>query len=417
MSEVDPDWPAITDDSGPGQDGTIINKANVWDVIKAAINAQVYSALYPLLKPKDAIEEVADARGTLASLAARLGVSLNPDGTLKTQANLASGADVASILHGGNWLYNDDFLLWHAEAGGDGTVQTVGPTGWTLGGAGGTCRRCGPGLTDTTSLGAGFTVKVTRVATDVYLIQRLMNTTSFAANGAYFKGKKFGFGCWVKSSTPGTARIQFWDGVTSTISDFHPGDGTWQWLSGVHTVANTATQLGLELDVAAASADAYFFGPTAVPGNIAPGSWIPCQKSQHSLIFQKHGAIAAAADQGRFVGGRPFIVTYVHLGLLGAGPGTQPIIVQVSKWDGGFSGMFVTRPQVAVSAGAGGAAPDGAYKHRCFIGGQGTEVNNCLLSYSIDQVGVGTTGSDMSTAIRYTQYNRPQESLLATTDY
>jgi hypothetical protein len=412
MSEVDPDWPAITDDSGPGQDGTIINKANVWDVIKAAINAQVYSALYPLLKPKDAIEEVAGARGTLASLAARLGVSLNPDGTLKTQAHLASGADVASIVHGGNWIYNDDLLIW---AGGDAGA----PTGYTLTGAGAAVARTGTGLGDTSTKVGPFSAKLTRAAADAQLAQNLMNAASFAASGQHFKTTgKFGFGCWVKTSLPNAARVVFGDGATITASEYHPGDGTWQWLSGVHTVSGAASSLYAAVQMNNSAGACYLSGMTAVPGNIAPGGWIPCAKAYDVVTFQKHGVIAAASDQGRFVAGRPFLVKYVHLSILGAGPTGQPIIVQLGHFAGGFQGVFATRPQIAIGSGSGGAAPDGTYRWRCFTAGHGEDANSCLMNYSIDQVGTGgVAGSDLAVSVRCLQYARPQESLLGPTDF
>ena len=403
MADISPDWPVIIDDSGPGQDGTIVNRPNVWDVIKAAINAQVYSALFPTLKPKDTIEEVGAARGTLASLAARLGVSFNDDGTLKQQSNLAALADVQAAIGHGNWVYNDDLLIW---AAGDAAT----PTGYILSGAGASVARTGVGLGDTSTKVGPFSMKVTRAGADVYALQYIMNPSSFAARGEYFKGRKFGFGAWAKSALPGTTRMAFYDGATLTYSGYHAGDGQWSWLSGVHTVSQNATLLGPMCRVDNSAGSGYFSGLTALPGPIAPAAWIPCPKALGAIVFKRAGTLAVQAAFDWFWPGLPFIVQYVKVAML-TPPTGQALIVDVKHPNGT---MFTTpgRPQCASGVNNGGAVPDGTYRNRCFSGTVGTGTTDGYLVVDIAQVGSGTPGADITIHVRAIQYNRPQQSLL-----
>lgn len=75
-------WPTTTDDSGTKTDGTMANAA-LFDAIKASVEDQVHSATNTLVKPKTITDEVIQARGSAASLDARLDVSLNEDGTFR----------------------------------------------------------------------------------------------------------------------------------------------------------------------------------------------------------------------------------------------------------------------------------------------------------------------------------------------
>lgn len=93
MSDVTPDFPVVVNDSGPGTDGTIFNKA-FFDAILAAINNQVLSATNPTLTPKAIIDEVVTARGSKANLNARLSTSMDADGnitSLVTATELVAG--------------------------------------------------------------------------------------------------------------------------------------------------------------------------------------------------------------------------------------------------------------------------------------------------------------------------------------
>lgn len=74
-------FPTVTDDTGTKTDGTIINSA-LFASIKTGIEAVTHSTNNATVDPNDIIDEVVTARGSAASLDARLDVALNADGSL-----------------------------------------------------------------------------------------------------------------------------------------------------------------------------------------------------------------------------------------------------------------------------------------------------------------------------------------------
>jgi hypothetical protein len=396
---------AMVDDTGPGTDGTTVSKAFI-DQIYGQIDDQCHNAANPLIKPEDTTAEVVTARGTLATLGARLNVSTAPDGTLLPVAGQAAISDIAGVLRG-NWVYNENFLLW---AAGD----AVAPTGYTLAGGGASIARVGTGLGDTNTKVGPFSVKITRAAADVTLSHNLMNPTSFSASGNSLKASKFGYGCWVLCSVGSMARIELTDGVTVSTSAFHPGDGLWHWLSTTHTVSGAATQLVLRAAVMNSAGDAYFSGLTAVPGAIAPLDWIPCPVVRGSITWKKAGTIALGTNLDNWQPARPLLVTRVQLNTLVNVAGAD-LICDVNVWDGAaFTSMFATRPTIAVGAKAAGQVPDGTYRYRCLTGSSGATITNSLLSWDVDQAG---TSADLAVTVRAMQYLRPQDSLLDVDDF
>jgi hypothetical protein len=115
MSDISDDWPAIIDDDGSLTTGTPVNLTNVWNPIKAAINNQVKSTDNPLSTPADAIDELVLARGSMGTLALRLAVSLNADGTLiqGTPVQYLNG----TLDVGANWLIQSARELRMSGAG------------------------------------------------------------------------------------------------------------------------------------------------------------------------------------------------------------------------------------------------------------------------------------------------------------
>lgn len=395
----------MSDDTGTFTDGTPVNEAFV-DQIYDQVDDQCHSSTNPTIKPKAVTDEVVTARGSKATLDARLDVALNDDGTLKAVAGAATQAQIGAA-YGANWLCNDDFLVW---AAGD----AVAPTGWTLTTL--SCARTGTGLGDTNTKVGPFSVKLTRASSDGSLKQSLLNSTSLSASGAHLKGTTVAFGCWVKTSTSNTCRIRMYDGVTSGSSSYHTGGGSWEWLSGTHTLSGSATEITLILEVLNSSADGYFSGATAMPGAVAPVNWVPCPKLYGSLMFPVVGNLATGTDKARFRFSRPTIVKETAL-VVKTAPTTQAVICDVNHWDGSaWQTMYSSRPQIAASATRGSAKPDGTYRYRCFGGGNGTTATDVEISWDIDQVGSGTVGADLFFQIRCLQYSRPQESLLDVAD-
>ncbi len=409
-------WPAVVDDLGDRKSGTVWSAAHSASQ-KAAIEAIVHSLVNPGVSPADAIDELVAARGSLATLSLFLLVSHYADGTLKLPASLAALSDVQAMVGHGNWVYNDDLLIWPAG-------DAAAPVGYVQTGAGAAIARCGNGLADTTTKVGPFCMKVTRAAADTTVAQNLMNTTSFSAAGAYWKGRKFGFGAWVNCAIGSIARLSFYDGVTTTDATnpvtgttYHSGTGLWQWLSGVHTVSGTATQLAIQAKVLNSAGDAYFSGITAMPGTQAPAAWVPCPKVYGAAKLVRAGTLVVATDADEFQPARPLLVKDVQLACLTA-PTGQAAIVDVNVWDGAaWQSMCSTKPQIAATARRGGVAPDGTYRYRCLTGSRGTTVTNSLLNFDIDQVGSGVAGDTIYVHVRALQYARPQESMLDVADF
>lgn len=80
----------MTDDGGLFTTGTVVNKAFI-DQLYDQLDAQCHSTTNTTLAPKAITDEVVTARGSKASLDARLDVSINEDGTLKFDLATVTG--------------------------------------------------------------------------------------------------------------------------------------------------------------------------------------------------------------------------------------------------------------------------------------------------------------------------------------
>lgn len=92
-----PGWPAIVDDTGTGEDGTELQKS-FFDTIESALEALIFSGT---VSAADIIAEVLTARGSKASLDARLDASLDNAGLIDNiAANYASDTHVGLVSVG-----------------------------------------------------------------------------------------------------------------------------------------------------------------------------------------------------------------------------------------------------------------------------------------------------------------------------
>jgi hypothetical protein len=392
-------WPTVTDDDGSYTVGTVYNKA-LTDAIKASIEASVFSTTNPSLSPADIIDEVVTARGSKASLGARLDVSINDDGTLKAIAGQASTTQLASQMGQGNWVGNDTFLIWSQG-------DALAPDYWTLNNL--TIAR----ETSTVKIGP-MGVKLTRAGADGGLYQDLMNTTSFTNFGSYYKERTFGFGCWVYTSVASIARLKVSDGVTTTTTSYHTGGGGWEWISGTHTVSATATFLRMMLQMLNSSGDAYFCGPTFIESTLAPSGWFPCHTVIGTVVWKSSGDASTGTDIGdRFGYHRPFRVEDTHIYAATAPTGAD-LKIDVNIYDGAaWQSMYTTKPQIdAGDSRSDKAVPDGTYQYRCVGAQVGDVVDDVEINWDIDQVGSGTAGADLMVKIRCLIYVRAQEGML-----
>lgn len=263
-------WPTVTDDSGTKQDGTIFNQT-LTNAMKSAIEAVVHSTTNTTTTPEDIIDEVVTARGSMPSLDARLDVALNEDGTPKASATDFPTASAQLMVGGRNVAINGDFNIWTAGT-------TSAPDGWTLAGAAGTIAQCGPGMGDTTSLGAGtYCAAVTRAGTNVTLSQDVVAAAD-VADFAEMKSRDVAICAKVKASAASVARLQVDDGVATTSSSYHTGGGTVEHLTAVHPINSGATKLTIMGQVNNTNASPYFGGFMCVFSSVAPSDWQPLSR-------------------------------------------------------------------------------------------------------------------------------------------
>jgi hypothetical protein len=406
MADVKLDFPTRVDDSGTGRDGTPIDVAFI-DAIGDAINLQCDSATNPTIVPADITDEVVAARGSMTDLDARLDVSLNEDGTLKTTGVLGGYATVTQLLGGlggVNLVMNDDLLLWP-----DG--DAAAPDGYTLAGTGAAVARCGTGLGDTTRKIGDFCAKLTRGSTDASLAHTVLSATAFT-RANFLIGRYAAGGAWVKCGTPNIARIAIYDGAGYAYSSYHTGGGTWEWLPVTRQINVAATQLQIIPMCDNSAVAAHFSGVSLaiIDSDLDLPHEILCPTVYGALHFSVTGTVAAASNVHSYQPSRSGIVKDVQLYAKTA-PTGQALIIDLNTWDGAsFTSMFSTRPQILAAASYGGAQPDTTYARRCFRGTSGASVSaGGIISFDVDQVGSGTAGADLRVEARVLQYQSPLE--------
>jgi len=403
MAAITADLPAYVDDSGTGRDGTVVDVAFL-DAWRDAINTQVASATNPTIKPKDTIDEVVAARGSLGTLDTRLDVSINEDGTLKTQSIYATVTQLLGGIGGVNLVQNDDFLLWPAG-------DAAAPEGYTLAGTGAACARAGTALGDTNRKIGDFCAKLTRGTTDLTLTRTVLGTAAFA-RADFLKARYAGGGAWVNCATPNIARVAIYDGVGYAYSAYHTGGGTWEWLPVTRLINLAATRLDIIPQVNNSAVAAYFSGLTLViiDSDLSLPHELLCPVQVGTFHFAVAGVVSGASNIHGYEPGRPAIVKDVQL-FAKTAPTGQALIVDVNSWDGAsLTSMFSTRPQIADGVYRGGAQPDTTYARRCLAGNSGASLAvGGELTFDVDQVGSGVAGADLRVEVRVMEYQSPLE--------
>jgi hypothetical protein len=290
---------AMSDDSGLFTDGTALTKSFI-DQLYGEIDAQCHSTTNPTVAPKTITDEVVSARGSKASLDARLDVSLEEDGTLKTQASLVTASQVQSGLGSRNVAVNGDLADW--TNGG-----ALAPDNFTLTGAGATIARTGPAMGDTFTFGTGgggFAAKITRAGNDWKLTQDVIAAADFA-KFVNVKGQKVSVAVKGKTAVVSLLRIVVDDGATQTASAYHTGGGAEEHLSVTHTISNSATKVSVYVEGTGSNGDAYVGGFMVVFADLAPSDWSPLSiigdasatsKGVVNLSAQRLGAGTKTAD-------------------------------------------------------------------------------------------------------------------------
>lgn len=367
-----PTWPAYSDDTGTGQDGTELS-SDFFDAIHDAIETEVQSPLHPGVSGADIIAEVVDARGSKSTLDGRLDVSLNEDGTLRGTA-LETAASGFRDFNMPNLVVNDTFRGWHLG-------DTNAPTGWALAGVGAAIQRtglAGYGLADANRKHGAFAARITSGAgADATLTA---NVAKMPLTLVAWQGRKISFGCRVKTSVTNAARVKMTDGGSTSTSTLHDGSATggpeadgWEWLYGVHTIGSGGV-LQIILEVSSGANVAYFSGAYAGFSGVAPSDWIPSERHIASYHHHFPGNFAVATGKAYVVlpqQGTLFSVTAIAT----TAPTVDDVKIDVKVWDGGAWTSVLQTP-MSMAAGdtvalgslhaSSGVAAD--YHLNCFLG-------------------------------------------------
>ena len=193
-------------------------------------------------------------------------IELNQDGEMSPRQKLgavpyAIAAESAERLHESqriasqNLIKNGSFESWSQG-------PSAAPDGWTLGGGG---AAAGSATKDVTNVRAdSAAVAVTRPANDLslnYVLPSSVVTT--------LQGKSASLGCWVRATEPNQARILLNAGAGGDApgySPYHPGDGTWRFLTVTRTIPTNETGLNINLNVEATPGTVQFDGLMLVEG-------------------------------------------------------------------------------------------------------------------------------------------------------
>jgi hypothetical protein len=225
---------------------------------------------------------------------------LNEDGTLKTQAGLATTAQLQSLAAAINVAVNGDLDDW--SAGG-----AAAPDNFTLSGAGAAIARTGPGQADTFSFNtglAGYAAKLTRSGADVKLTQAVIATADFGKM-ANCKGQKVSAAIKGKTAIASHLRVVVDDGATQGASSYHTGGGSEEHLTVTHTISSSATKLDVVVEVNSSNGDAYAGGLVIVFGDVAPSDWSPLS-SPPDATATRRGLVSIGAQT--FAGAKTFNV-------------------------------------------------------------------------------------------------------------
>lgn len=306
------------------------------------------------------------------------------------------------IEHRVNLLADPTFLIWPEGDSSD-------PAHWRKSGTGAAIAR----ETTIKKLGA-FSAKLTYGSAVAYLDQDVFPT------GDYDQGldeQPFSCGAFVYAAAA-DAYIGLEDGSGNEVNNWssaHPGGSVWKWLKASFITDPAATKITFRAKKSG-TGDLYIAFPTVVKGIVPPSG--PCWPRVVRGAFAPTLAgnpLSAGTDLWRGSLQRPFIVDDVQIHTLTDVSG-QAMILDINQWDGAaWQSMFqsASRPQVAVSASAGGDQPDATtYAYRCFKACFGTGISDAMLNIDCDQA-ASSGGKNPTLFIRFLAFMRPQELLLS----
>lgn len=372
----------FVDDTGPGTNGTVHNAAK-WAALKASIETLTHSATNPTIDPNDIADEVITARGSKSTLDGRLDISLNEDGTLKTQASLVGVPQLQRAIGSKNLFPDSLSQIWP-----DG--DAAAPAGWVLSGAGASVARTGVGLGDTIKMKFGqFAIKLTSAGAAARLTKTIIPTASMQEG---LKGSKVSIALRCLSGVAAQASVVIDDGVAQTRGGwagngtYHIGGGGEEIIFCTHTLSSSATKLEVYIEVNSTGLGR-FNCFALVLGDTVPAEWFPERWGWLIVHQQQRGTatVGTLLNEFRHDFEMPCLLYKTRLKCKTA-PATTAIIVDVNK-DG--TTAYTTKPTIAAGATTGNARPDGTYANRCMKQGS-------ILTWDVDQIGTGTLGDEIN---------------------
>lgn len=157
-----------------------------------------------------------------------------------------AGIASADFLQEAEILVNRSFECW-------GNGSSSAPNGWSFSGAGAAIARESSDIYSWPTGASGkYSAKVISAAADAFL------STPVVGELEYYKSKIVTFGVWTKCSSANMAAPYIYDGSSTFIGTYHPGNGGWSFLTVTTTLGANISQLKFGCYVKAGTVTAYF---------------------------------------------------------------------------------------------------------------------------------------------------------------
>ena len=351
----DPVIANLVDDTGTGQDGSVVNRALFEDLATEIDSALI--APGSSQTPGQTTTEVIAARGNLGSLNSRISGVIDPDGNFTG----ASPIPLIQSYQPQNFVVNDDFMIWP-----DGDTAT--PADWAFTATGTSAiERCGPGLSDTQQINGEFCAKVTVASGTATLVQGC--TTAGRMDP---KARSIGFGVGVKASAGSVARMYIASGANVLVTPYVTLLNEVTWISAVGVLASNPGPIFVALQMLGPGTF-HWGGVTAIFSEVAPDDWIPCPTELHELRLQLNGALNSRnkATFNESCRVESVMLYSSNTGIAAASP-LEVNVFQIPNGGGAAVSMLATTLKPVQGDGLNNyeyRVPDGAlYRYRCFRG-------------------------------------------------
>jgi len=406
LDDATPDWPDYSNDDGTGQTGTVIDLAFI-NEMRDALDGMLHSTTNPTVELFTILNEMVTARGSTASLNARLSTVIDAAGALIAPSTIVTATQLRSQFASSvNLLKNSTFWLWDAGL-------TSAPSYYALTNA--TVIISGASEADTRRKVGAKCMKLTWSSGTASAQQLIFSTTDMMD---HFTGEteEVGAGMWVYATVANQARIVIDNGNTQTASSYHTGAAGWEWLSLQHTISAAGTKLEFRCEMASAGS-AYFSGGVVNLAAYVPTFWTPEPIVRGSLNLIVPGVLSIGDGKRYFTFGRPTRIVraqvFVTTDPTGAGItlNFEKLTAAAPTW----TEFIAAAVAIADGDGVGDMTPiTSDISANCFSGwfgasGEFLAANtvNKLGRLNIDVIGSTVTGSNLNVRLDALQCGEP----------